>query len=47
MRTGPRAAEEPRPDGLAQGDALEDGSLSYCDMKPPPSPCHGLQEPLG
>ncbi|XP_045438534.1 centrosomal protein of 89 kDa isoform X1 [Pipistrellus kuhlii] len=46
VRTGTGAAEEPRPAGLAQGDALEDGSLSYCDMKPP-SPRQGLQEPLG
>ncbi|KAK1330336.1 hypothetical protein QTO34_010525 [Cnephaeus nilssonii] len=29
------------------GDVLDDGSLSYCDMKPPPSPRQGLQEPLG
>uniref|UniRef100_G1PMF8 Centrosomal protein 89 n=1 Tax=Myotis lucifugus TaxID=59463 RepID=G1PMF8_MYOLU len=36
--TGTRASE---------GDVLDDCSLSYCDMKPPPSPRQGLQEPLG
>ncbi|XP_027998823.2 centrosomal protein of 89 kDa [Eptesicus fuscus] len=45
--TSTRASEDPRLDGLAQGDVLDDGSLSYCDMKPPPSPRQGLQEPLG
>lgn len=45
--TSTRASEDPRLDGLAQGDVLDDDSLSYCDMKPPPSPRQGLQEPLG
>lgn len=45
--TSARASEDPRLEGLAQGDVLDGCSLSYCDMKPPPSPCQGLQEPLG
>ncbi|XP_070254438.1 centrosomal protein of 89 kDa isoform X2 [Myotis yumanensis] len=45
--TGTRASEDPRLEGLAQGDVLDGCSLSYCDMKPPPSPRQGLQEPLG
>ncbi|EPQ05389.1 Centrosomal protein of 89 kDa [Myotis brandtii] len=48
-RTGvwTRASEDPGLEGLAQGDVLDGCSLSYCDMKPPPSPRQGLQEPLG
>ncbi|XP_015418409.1 PREDICTED: centrosomal protein of 89 kDa [Myotis davidii] len=45
--TGTSASEDPRLEGLAQGDVLDGCSLSYCDMKPPPSPRQGLQEPLG
>ncbi|XP_016076545.1 PREDICTED: centrosomal protein of 89 kDa [Miniopterus natalensis] len=47
MWASTRASEGPCLDSLSQGDVLDGGSLSYCDMKPPPTTRQGLREPLG